>query len=99
VPDYRKLARAGVVPEKELKKLAEALKIDAGLFGKRADGLPARLLAYHHLVERRGMTQTEAADFFGVSGYAVSKGIKRLKVMAEKDKKLKKLMEISNVQV
>ena len=98
VPEYRKIARLGIDPGRELEELAGALKIDAGLFEKRADGLPARLLAYHYLVERRGMSQTEVGEYFDASGSAVSWGIKRLKAMAEKDKKLGKLMEMSNVE-
>jgi putative transposase len=99
VTDYRKVERQRIDPEKELEKLAAALKIDAELFKKRADGLPARLLAYHHLVERRGMSQTSVGKYFNVSGNAVSMGIRRLKTLAEKERKIKNLMEMCNVKV
>jgi len=61
--------------------------------------MPARMLAYHHLVERRGMSQAGVGGFFGVSGNAVSKGIGRLKNISLRDKNIKKLMEMSYVQV
>jgi len=45
------------------------------------------------------MSQARVGDFFGVTGSSISWGIKRLKAMAEMDRKIRKLMEMSYVQV
>jgi putative transposase len=99
VTEYRKIERAGKNIEQELDKLARALGIEVSMFRKRADHIPARLLAYHHLVENCGMSQTRVGNYFAVSGNAVSMGIKRMKTLAHKEKKLKNLMEMCNVKV
>ena len=53
----------------------------------RGNGGHKIFLAYYHLVETCGMSQTRVGKYFAVSGNAVSMGIRRMKTLAEKEKK------------
>jgi len=97
VVEYQKAARPEIDISEELKKLAKALGVKTEDFRARADRLPARLIAYHHLVKNCGLKETEVADHFGVSIHAVSKGLRRLQSKMIADRTLQKVMEMSNV--
>jgi len=87
VTEFQRAGKREVDLGRELEKVAESFGVRAGDLRKRYQSLPLRLAAYHHLVEKCGMSVQEVAEEFEVSASAVSHGIKRFQQQSPKTQK------------
>jgi len=88
VSGYRKLARAELNPEHELAKVARIFRAQPEDLKGRRRNFPAKLAAYHHLVENCGASIIQTGKILNVSPMAVSLGMKRLKAKVRNDRSL-----------
>ena len=88
VPEYGLLCRRETEPEMELRRLAEIFGVELdSLYQRRRDFIP-RLAAYYYLVEMKGLKGVEVGRLLGVSGAAVSQGIRKFQALISEDKEL-----------
>jgi putative transposase len=89
VSDYSMAARSDFDPGRELRRVSEVFGVKVEDLRKRHRNFPAKLAAYYHLVENCGMSVTETAGELAVGITAVTLGIKALKELLSKDRKLR----------
>jgi REP element-mobilizing transposase RayT len=78
VPDFTMAGKADVDLDFELERVADAFGVEVEELMRRRRNFAPRLAAYYHLVENCGVSVTETASLFGISGTAVSLGVRKI---------------------
>jgi len=90
VTEYQQSRKRELNLERELGRVAKTFKVSIQDLKSRRRNFPARLALYYHLVEHCGMTGKEVGRMMGVSGCAVSLGIKSLKSQMAENRRLRR---------
>jgi len=98
VTEYSQAKRKSIDPDWELRRVAKVFGEKPERLKNRGRNLPARLAAYHHLVEHCGMSMAEVAGLMGVGPKAISIGIRRFGESLSKDRGLQaRMKELSSM--
>ena len=92
VPEYGSLSRHVTEPEAELARLVELFGVELDSFYQRRRDFIPRLAAYYYLVEKKGLKGVEVGRLLGVSGAAVSQGIRRFQARMSENKELAEIV-------
>jgi len=93
VPEFQELQRPEVDLEAELSRVAEMVGVKRKELDTRRRNFPPRLLGYYHLVEHGGLRASQVGRKMGVSGMAVTLGIRRWKEKMARDEKWRRVTE------
>ena len=90
--DYKRLSQPQMPIPTQLHKIAKCFGVSVDALSRRHRNFPPRLAAYLHLVRNCGMKASQVAEFFRVNQSSVTRGAARLEQMANKDPRLKNLI-------